>query len=319
VGHGAGGAVAARAAPQHAPAAGPLLIWGRQGIAAARAKLGRAEGGIALDATTLAAELDAIAADEGMEAAVAASWPDGSPIVALREDESYYPASTIKVPIMVEVFRQAHVGRFRLSDRLRLGAEDQVTGSGVLQHLSPGIRLPIRDVVTLMIVVSDNTATNMLIDLVGADAVNETMAALGLRHTVLFNKLQVVPVERRGLNVTTAGDMTRLLVKIARGEAVSYDACRRMVEILKRQSEVQRLGGRLPIEPAGEVVGAPPPVVLAAKSGSVSGLCHDVGLILRPSGSYAVSILLRGVDRTAHGVDVIARMSRRLFDAVAER
>lgn len=266
-------------------------------------------------ADDLAAELDLMARNEGITAAVCASRVDGTPIVTLRPDEAYYPASTIKVPIMVEVFRQAHLGRLALADPIELSPEDQVTGSGVLQHLSPGIRLPVRDLVTLMIIVSDNTATNMLIDRVGADSVNATMASLGLSRTVLFNKLQVVPVDRRGSNVTTAADMTLLLRRIGRGEAVSYDASRRMVDILLRQTLNGGLGLRLPVEGVEGVLGAPPPVRVASKSGSITGHRHDVGLVLMPAGSYAISVFLRDVRDTEQGTDLIGRISRRVFEA----
>lgn len=273
-------------------------------------------GAVAETRSSLADALDAVARAEGMTAAVCAMRVDGAPIVALRPDEPYYPASTIKVPIMVEVFRQAHAGRLSLADEAVLTPEDQVTGSGVLQHLSAGIRLPLRDLVTLMIIVSDNTATNMLIDRVGADAVNATMTALGLRGTVLYNKLQVVPVERRGVNVTTAGDLCLLLGRIGRGEAVSYDASRRMVEILLRQTLVGGLGRDLPTEARGRAIGAPAPVRVASKSGTIDGIRHDVGLVLLPERSYAVSVLLRDVDHADHGTDVISRLSRMVFDAV---
>lgn len=265
----------------------------------------------------LAAELDAITRAEGVTAAVCATRVDGREIVALRPDEPYYPASTIKVPIMVEVFRQAHLGRLALSDEIALLPEDQVTGSGVLQSMSPGIRLPVRDLLTLMIIVSDNTATNMLIDRVGADAVTATMASLGLKHTALFNKLQVVPVDRRGSNVTTAADMTLLLGRIARGEAVSYDASRRMVDILLRQTLSGGIGRLLPVDPPDRALGAPAPVRVASKSGSIEGHRHDVGLVLMPEGSYALSVFLRDVADPERATDLIGRISRRVFDACA--
>lgn len=254
---------------------------------------------------------------EGVTAAVCATRVDGAEIVALRPDEPYYPASTIKVPIMVEVFRQAHLGRLALSDEIPLLPEDQVTGSGVLQSMSPGIRLPLRDLLTLMIIVSDNTATNMLIDRVGADAVTATMASLGLKHTALCNKLQVVPVDRCGSNVTTAADMTLLLGRIARGEAVSYDASRRMVDILLRQTLSGGIGRLLPVDAADRALGAPAAVRVASKSGSIEGHRHDVGLVLMSEGSYALSVLLRDVADPERATDLIGRISRRVFDACA--
>lgn len=257
-----------------------------------------------------------MATEGGMTLAVAASFTDGTPIVSLRAAEPYYPASTIKVPIMAEVFHQAHMGRFSLSDTLTVRPEDQVTGSGVLQHLSPGISLPIRDLVTLMIIVSDNTATNMLIDLVGAESVTAFMQELGLKHTLLYNKLQIVPTERKGANSATAEDMTALLVKMARSEVVSYDACRRMIDILLRQTATAGIAGQLPTEPEESVIGALPPLRVASKSGMIQGINHDVGLVLRPHDSYAISIFVRDVPRPEVGVSLIARVSRRVYDHV---
>lgn len=264
----------------------------------------------------LAAELDAIALEHGMALAVSATFTDTTPIVSLRADEPYYPASTIKVPIMAEVFHQAHLGRFSLSDTIPLSPEDQVTGSGVLQSLSPGLSLSIRDLVTLMIIVSDNTATNMLIDLVGAKAVTDFMTSLGLTKTVLLNKLQVIPTERTGANMTSAGDLTLLLLKIAQGQVVSYDACRRMVDVLLRQTATAGIAGNLPTEPSDSAIGAVPPVRVASKSGMIQGINHDIGLVLRPKNSYAVSIFLRQVPDPGVGVPVIARISRRIYDHV---
>ncbi len=273
---------------------------------------------MALSSEGLAAELDALASENRITLAVAATFTDGTPIVSLRADEPYYPASTIKVPIMAEVFHQALRGRFSLSDPIPLTPEDQVTGSGVLQHLSSGISLPIRDLITLMIIVSDNTATNMLIDLVGTEAVTEFMRSLGLEHTVLLNKLQVVPTERKGANMTSAGDLTHLLVQIAQSRVVSYDACRRMVDILLRQTATNGIAGELPTESPDPTLGALPPVKVASKSGMIQGMNHDIGLVLRAQHSYAVSILLRDVPSPSVGVPTIARISRRIYDHVVE-
>ena len=297
----------------------PCAATGRDRRPAARSACPKGGEVASTDASgdDLAPELDAMARDEGMTAAVCAERLDGSAIVALRRDEPFPPASTIKVPVMVEVFRQAQLGRLHLSDLVELGPEDQVTGSGVLQHMSPGIRLPVRDLVTLMIVVSDNAATNMLIDRVGVDAVNATMAALGLRRTILFNKLQVVPVDRRGANVSTAADMTLLLRRVARGEVVSYEACRRMVDVLLRQTLSGGLRRYLPVDALDHAPGAPARVRVASKGGTIEGHRHDVGLVLMDHGSYAISVYVRDVKDGERATDLIGRISRRVFEAAA--
>lgn len=240
---------------------------------------------------------------------------------ALGEDERFYAASVIKVPIMVTVYREAARGRFRLSDRVRLRPDDQVGGSGVLHSLAPGLRLTVEDVVTLMIIVSDNSATNMLIDLVGAEAIRDTMTHYGMRGSTFFNKLQVVPEEIEGRNMLTPGDVVRLYGAIARGRAVSLDACERMVRILKRQQFTDGIGGLLPHTdgPAG----ATPPCEWATKSGWVTGIVHDTGLLYLPGRTFAMAFMSEGVqdpvERNApsRARRAIAEMARAVYDAAS--
>ncbi|MEW6725270.1 MAG: serine hydrolase [Bacillota bacterium] len=233
--------------------------------------------------------------------------------LAWNEDEPFPAASIIKIPIMVEVFRQAQAGLLSLDRSISLSPEDQVGGSGVLQLLSPGIALPVRDLVALMIDVSDNSATNLLVDLVGAEAVTATMHALGLTGTYLYNKLMVVPVERPGNNATTPRDMGTLLVKLARGEVISYDACRRMVEILKRQQFNDILPARLP--PAyGNEVGGLPRWVMAHKTGMIAGCRHDVGLVYTSGRTWVVSAFSKGLTDAERGVQALGDISRLLYD-----
>ncbi|MBV8816804.1 MAG: serine hydrolase, partial [Acidobacteriaceae bacterium] len=107
----------------------------------------------------------------------------------VRENERVRTASTIKLAIMVTVFDQVEKGRARWTDLLPVTDNVKVSGSGVLHELSSGIRLPIRDLVRLMIVVSDNTATNLLLDRFPADLVNETMEQLGFQQTRSLRKI----------------------------------------------------------------------------------------------------------------------------------
>lgn len=149
--------------------------------------------------------------------------------------ETFYAASVIKVPVMCEVFRQAEAGRLDLARAVRVERDDQVGGSGVLQVLTPGVELPVYDLVTLMIVVSDNTAMNMLLDMVGPESVTAYMAELGLTGIRVYHKLMIVKAGRRHENVMTPKDTTELMALIARERVVSMRACEVMIDILKRQ------------------------------------------------------------------------------------
>jgi beta-lactamase class A len=214
----------------------------------------------------------------------------------IREDERVRTASTIKIAIMAGVFAAVAAGKARWSEELALRDTDKVGGSGVVRELSAGVRLPLRDLVHLMIVVSDNTATNMLLDRIGGDAVNEVVDQLGLKQTRVLRKIlgggkDVQPVpsgvteagrapgnERFGIGVSTPREMVLLLEKIERGEVVSPEASREMIEILKRQQYKDGIGRRLQHLP------------VASKSGALDRLRADAGIVYAPGGRLAVAI-----------------------------
>lgn len=235
---------------------------------------------------------------------------------ALNEHDPFYAASVIKVPIMAAAYVAADRGRFRFSDRVVLRPEDQVLGSGVLHALTPGTEWTVADLVTLMIIVSDNTATNMVIDLVGADLIRETMARHGMVNSRFYNKLMVIPAELEGRNTITAADVVALYRAMARGEIVSWDACRRMVETLKKQQFTHGIGGLLP-EASDEPVGALPPCEIATKSGWVTGIVHDTGFVFLPGRSFAMAFLSEGVADAGRARRAIAEMARAVIDAAS--
>lgn len=214
----------------------------------------------------------------------------------IREDEPVRTASTIKVAIMAGVFAAVAEGKARWSEELVLSEADKVPGSGVVRELSAGVRLPLRDLVHLMIVVSDNTATNMLLDRIGGDAVNEVADKLGLKQTRVLRKIlgggkDVRPVpsgvteagrvpgnERFGIGVSTPREMVLLVEKLERGEVVSPEASREMIEILKRQQYKDGIGRRLRHLP------------VASKSGALDRLRADAGIVYAPGGRLALAI-----------------------------
>lgn len=249
-------------------------------------------------------------------------------VAALEGNAPFPAASLIKVPIMVEAYRQAAAGRISLGSRVRVGSEAMVTGAGVLQHLTPGLRLPVADLVALMITASDNTATNLLIDLLGADQVNATMAGLGLARTVLYNKLQVLAVGSSGENTTCTDDMTRLMSLIGGGAVVSWEACRRMVALLKGQQHRQGLPACLPPAAPPAALAAPgvaagagpgdlPAWELGHKPGWTSRVFHDTGLLFIPGRTVAVAVLTAGLPRPAAQA-LVARAGRAVYDWCSE-
>ncbi len=232
-------------------------------------------------------------------------------------------ASLIKLPLLVHALVEVARGRLDLEKRYPLHPADQVGGTGVLHALEPGLALTLRDLLTLMIVVSDNTATNLVIDSLGVDALNVFLQNLGLVQTRLVGKLQLPPAQqneaqRRGLrNATCAADVLGLLLRLERRELLPDALTDVALSILKKQQFTEALARYLPTD--AEL--SPDPVVVASKSGCLRGLWHDAGLVYSAAGTplYALVVMTEGsADRSysfeQEGVMLIARVSRRVYD-----
>jgi len=210
-------------------------------------------------------------------------------------------ASTIKLAIMAECFAEAEEGKLKLSEPITLRSSEKVSGSGILQELSDGISLPLRDVVDLMIVLSDNTATNLILQRIGGNAVNQRMASLGLTHTRVMRKIlgdgsklksEVSGVtdegarpenKKWGIGRSSPREMVSLLEKLYRGELVNKAASEEMIEILKRQRDRNGIGRDMK------------DVTIASKSGALEHLRSDVGIIYSKSGPIAMAITVDNI------------------------
>jgi beta-lactamase class A len=223
-------------------------------------------------------------AGEGVEIGVAAHWVGTTRRWSLAGDDPFPAASTIKLAILVALFREVDAGRLDLNERLAVDAAAPVPGSGVLGWLSPGLSLSLADLAYLMIAVSDNTASNLLLEAVGMDRVGVTIADLGLRATALNRRfLGRAPDPGEPENVTSAADLVSLLTAIAEGTAATPTSCERMRALLALQQDRDRLARYLP---SG--------VEFGGKSGTLPGLAHDAGLLSTPGGTLAIAVLTRG-------------------------
>lgn len=207
---------------------------------------------------------------------------------AHRADEPMPTASLIKLPVMVEVYQQAHEGKLKLTDPITLKQADKVPGSGILTtHFSEGASFPLVDAVRLMIAFSDNTATNLVIDKIGLPATAARMETLGFPNTKLHSKsfrreTTVFPErsEKFGLGSTTAGEMVGLLEQLHAEKLVSLEASKAMLEHLKKCDDKDKFPRFLP---AGTVI--------AHKTGSVNEARTDAGIIFSPNGPIALCVL----------------------------
>jgi beta-lactamase class A len=208
--------------------------------------------------------------------------------VLVDPDRTFPTASAFKVPVMVEVFRQAEAGRFRLTDRIPVRSSDIVKGSGVLRDLAPELAPTVHDLATLMIIVSDNTATNMLIDLVGGvESINQTMRDLGLTSIAVHNKIDfdLIGNDNRRLAEASPRDLMRLCELMAIGELVSADASEGMLGIMRQQHYVNQFPRYLNYNPYGPELNEPQKIWIANKTGGLPGMRSDTGVVGLSDGS----------------------------------
>lgn len=225
-------------------------------------------------------------------------------------------ASVVKVPIMAAAFQYLHDHNPQ-EQFLRLETEDIVKGSGILQRLSPGLSLPILDVITLMIIVSDNTATNMILRWLGIDAVNNFITSCGLVETKLMKRIDFSLPGPLGL--TTAREMAALLTRIYQRTLVSPEASQSMWEILIQQQYNTIMARNLPYELITDELSDTPMVRIGSKSGSLEGIRNDVGIVTSPWGDYVVVILSeKSKDLRFHidneAMTLLPQLSRLIFD-----
>ncbi|GGM18780.1 serine hydrolase [Deinococcus aerophilus] len=228
----------------------------------------------------------------------------GRELYALNAARVFPAASTIKVPLLVMALSWSQAGRLDLEARVLLSAADRVPGAGVLHELGPGLPLSWRDVLTLMIIVSDNTATNLVIGMLGVAAVNTWMTGNGWTHTRLVGLLQVPPerrnaAQRRGeRNRTTAHEQADLLGRLARGELLDAAHTALALSILERQQHRDLIGRSLPRTESGD-----PLYRLASKSGELDGVHHDVGVLYTPRPLVIAVLSEGGTDRREGAVN----------------
>jgi len=241
-----------------------------------------------------------------------------------EEDTAMPPASLAKVPILVTLYRAVEAGQVRLDDRIRYEEQHRSLGSGVLARLALGIEMAVRDAATLMIIISDNCATNMCLDLVGIDAVNSEMERHGLRQTRLFRRWGEWTGEGpRGRNLTTAAEMTRLLSLIGQHECVSPEADEDMLRILRRQDYRHELSGELPWNELNTLGDDPKAAWVAEKGGADLGGVRAGGSIFKgPNGYFAMSAFCEGgagpgTGRASEGNVTLGRLGKAAWDALA--
>ncbi len=217
-------------------------------------------------------------------------------------DRKFGAASTVKIPLMIELFRQIDRGERSLDDEYVLRAEDIAIGSGVMLHLHHGMSFTLNDLIYLMISISDNSATNILIDMAGMDKVNDTMRSLGMVNSNLGRKMKGRPAQGdEQENWATPEDYSRVIAALLEGVAASADSCQKMIAMLEKQQNSRRISRYLPERED---------IHWGSKTGSVKGVTNDAGFITSPAGTLIVSVFCEGLPDQHVGEKAIGDISR---------
>jgi len=267
---------------------------------------------------------------EGTLGLVVKDLKDGDE-VTYQDHLKFGAASVIKVPILWELLRQVEVGAVSLEERLAVPGSAKVGGTGILKELHDGIELTVQDLATLMIVVSDNTATNLIIDRLGMDRINATIKEIGLRDSSLKRKMMDFEAKKMGKdNIVSARDMALILEHMALGRLLRRDLCEQAINIMLRQQMNNKLPRGLLLCPNCKRAvkdypqcpwcyldlrkNPPSGARLAHKTGELAGVEHDVGVLLLPDRAVVIVVLTSDLKDNEIGIrfigDVAAEVAR---------
>lgn len=240
--------------------------------------------------------------------------------IAIGADEPFETASVIKAYILAVLYQLVQEGIASLDDSITYEASQYVDGSGMLRALGIGAQLKVRDTATMMIICSDNIATNMMIDYLGLERINQEIKRLGFTHTVLHNPLHFDRYDKLG--TTTPRDYGALLCQIAKGELVSLAASAEMLSILRQQHYNTMLTGEFPPYYLDcEETGDEELIWVASKSGSMDACRNDGGIIHTPYGEYVLVLMNKDfhdiIEYNDHpAIRYGAKVSRMMLDQV---
>ncbi|WP_373520852.1 serine hydrolase [Aquiflexum sp.] len=237
--------------------------------------------------------------------------------IFINEHENFHAASTMKIPVMLEIFKQVKEGKYKLSDSLLVKNEfksivdgstysmDISRDSGEQLYEQIGSYRSIEDLVGDMIIYSSNLATNIVIELVGADNVNSTLRGMGAKNIKVLRGVEDIKAFDAGLsNTTTAYDLMLILEAIARGEAVNTISSKRMVNILLKQKHRDMIPALLPEH-----------VKIANKTGWINGVHHDSAIVYLPGGrKYVLVILSKNLENMDTATNMLSRASLLIYN-----
>lgn len=251
---------------------------------------------------------------------------DSGDMVDIRATEPVRTASTIKLPILCAVSDAVAHGHAKWTDLLTVAASEKVSGTGILaSEISDGVQLPLRDVTHLMMVLSDNTATNMILERFGADMVNGYLDRIGIHDTRSMRKIlggsgpsgvsaagKLPENQKYGLGKSTPRDMVTILERLERGEIVDAATSREILAVMKRCQDSTGIRRRLSEYP------------IANKTGALDALRSDVGIVYSKGGRIAMAITVDGIPKPDWSPEnpgslVISDLAKMIVDGLAKK
>ena len=224
--------------------------------------------------------------------------------IGINSDLIFTQASAIKIPILMEVYKQAHEKKFALTDIKPLHQINTVAGSGILNAMTDPVNLSIRNYCMLMIGLSDNSATNMLIELVGIKNVTNTMLSLGFSNTRLQRKMIDQPASLRNEeNISTPADAAKILKLLFDGKFIDAATSNEIVSMLQKN----------PIENSKIATGVPGNVKIAFKTGGMGGVSTEWAIVYLKNRPYALTVM-ENYKTSATPSTLISLISKRVFD-----
>ncbi|MEN3013335.1 MAG: serine hydrolase [Endomicrobiia bacterium] len=222
--------------------------------------------------------------------------------IRINSEELIPSASLVKIPIMAAVYYLTEKGKIFLDNELIYQRKHLCGGSGIIKNYKFGKKFKIRELVELMITISDNIATHMLIEYIGIKNLNEIFKELGLKNTNISRYVMDLRARDKGIeNYTTAEDIGLLLEKIYKKELVSKNSSNEMLLFLMKQKISDRIPKKLPRE-----------VAVAHKTGLMRNVCHDAGIVYTRNGDFIICILTKNLDSNL-AKEIIAEVAYKTY------
>jgi beta-lactamase class A len=224
--------------------------------------------------------------------------------ILIHADELMPQASSIKIAVLLELYRQDQAGKVKLTDEYVVRSEDLVPDSDIMGGLTPSVtRITLRDLATMMVAVSDNSATNVLINRLGMESINATLSSTGLKQTRLQRKMMDLKAAEQGReNVSSAREMTELLRQVFQGKLLDRAHTADFWKVLSthKDSDIPR--------------DLPETLMIANKPGSLEGVRTDSGVIFVPNRPFAISVMATYLRDERTGEAAITRIARLAYD-----